>query len=91
MRQETLEPDIWENREKALLSLCAGARIGDGRSTGRLLSSSGVSQELGVSALFLERKLKCRRVNNSTKDTQRVSDLFDFSPKFVLAFARLSP
>lgn len=49
------------------------------------------SQELGVSALFLERKLKCRRVNNSTKDTQRVSDLFDFSPKFVPAFARLSP
>ena len=41
MREETLEPDIWENREKVLLSLCAGARIGDGWSTGCLLSSSG--------------------------------------------------
>lgn len=60
MREETLEPDIWENREKALLSLGTGARIGDGRSVGCLLSSSGVSQELGVSALFLERKPKCR-------------------------------
>ena len=53
MREETLEPGIWENREKALLSLGAGARIGDGRSAGCLLSSFGVSQELGVSALFL--------------------------------------
>lgn len=92
MREETLELDIWEDREKALLSLYAGARIGDGRSTGCLLSSSGAkSQELGVSALFLERKPKCRQVNNSTKDIQRVNDLFDFSPKFVPAFARLSP
>lgn len=86
MREETLELDIWEDREEGGLLLYAGARIGDGRSTGCLLSSSGAKSAGARSFCPVSRKGN-RSVDEliTRPDIQRVNDLFDFSPKFVPA------